>query len=163
MEEFEDRTESLNIINSVARLESDIKCLETKFRYAMMTNQNGVDRHRNDNRAEAKNQHDEEDEQSEAKQEEQSEPKQEEEFKHDIFVPRYHIRLGIDQFSNESKMLLSRKRMLSSNARIVSQIYANEFNRESNYFQKQQLNGRYQDQDYINDSQLELNLQQEQV
>ena len=147
MEEFEDKIDSLNIINSIATLESDIKHLEARSRYATI-NQDGIDRQRNDNEAEAKN---EQDEQSEAKQEES---------KYDIVVPRYHMRREINQLSHNSKILSSRYKNPLSNARNVSRVYANNFNNEPYYFKRQQVNGRYQEQDYINDSQLELNMQQ---
>ena len=147
MEEFEDKIDSLNIINSIAKLESDIKCLEARTRYATI-NQDGIDRQMNDNEAEAKN---EQDEQSEAEQEES---------KHDIVMPHCHVRREINQLSHNSKILSSRNRILSRNARNVSLVYANNFNNEPYYFKRQQVSGRHQEQDYINDSQLELNMQQ---
>ena len=147
VDEYEEKLECLNIINSIQKLESDIKLLDAKFRYSNTNHNNLSNSHRNQDDEESENEANEEDEES----------------KNDVLVPHGKVKGRTDTLSNGSKRLVSCEFNSSRDARIFVPIEVSRFENKTPNLKKQKLKRWYQEQNYIDDSNLELNFQEEQA
>ena len=133
----------MNIINSIQKLESDIKRLDTKFRYSNINN--NISNVRSNDYGEVSK--DEDDEESEIIQGEESKVLQDEESKLNR-VPSYQISKGVKKCSNRSKIYVSNDYESQINARNVALIHAGQFKNEC-IDTRVQYKAKYQEQDSI--------------
>ena len=111
----------MKILNSIQKLESDIKNLNTKFTYSNI-NQNVAYSNRNEDDQEFRNEKNEQDEESKVLQGNQP--------NNNYFVPQNRFTKQIDELPKGSKRLVPNEFNSSSDARITVPIHASQFENE---------------------------------